>query len=55
MEVNYLGSTVRKLIWHFLMDNSAMTAIGYGLIAAAISVVIAAVVGNTFTSVSNSH
>jgi pilus assembly protein Flp/PilA len=50
---------MRKLILHFLKDNSGATAIEYGLIAAGISVAIIAVVNGlgtklntTFTSIS---
>jgi pilus assembly protein Flp/PilA len=52
------GSSMRKLLAKFVKDNSAATAIEYGLIAAGISVAIIAVVqgvgtglNTTFTSV----
>jgi pilus assembly protein Flp/PilA len=51
---------MRKLIWNFLNDEQAATAIEYGLIAAGISVAIIAVVdtlgstlANTFSTVSS--
>lgn len=58
-EGNPQGATMSKLLVRFVKDQSAATAIEYGLIAAGISVAIIAVVNGlgtqlntTFTSIS---
>jgi pilus assembly protein Flp/PilA len=55
----FQGSDVKKLVVHFLKDESGATAIEYGLIAAGISVAVIGVVSNlgsklksTFSSIS---
>jgi pilus assembly protein Flp/PilA len=59
--VNQLEATMKNLFSRFVSDESGVTAIEYGLIAALIAVVIIAAVktvgtslSGTFTSVANS-
>ncbi len=51
--VNQLESPMRNLVSHFVSDESGVTAIEYGLIAALIAVVIIGAVSSLGTGLSN--